>query len=320
MEKFISKEDLLLEIGSVFAKMENSKISLDDLNQLVKYTTDLHERSIILRYKAIEASVFGKEDLVEMTDVAPVIHDEDEENAENQYNLEEDLELNQEEVTHSIPEEVIDNIQDEIIEEKEVIVKEEPQPFGFNLFDFEEEVKEENSESTPNSSIISDQLEAEQQIEEELIPDTSTFSDDAEAIEGDNSFEETSPEEFQEQGFSSAKLEEDEVGEPTAFSYGELASFISKFNQVETITSTQFGLVKIDSLIGSFGLNERLQYINELFDGSSENFSDAIKVLDNQTTIDSAKTKVAELALINNWDIDSETIVEFMQKVVRRYA
>jgi len=318
MEKFISKEDLLLEIGSVFAKMENSEISLDDLNQLVKFTTDLNERSIILRYKAIEASVFGKEDLVEMTDVAPVIHDE--ENTENTNKVEEDLELNQEELTHSIPEQVIDNIQDEIIEEKEVIVKEEPQPFGFNLFDFEEEVKVENSESTENTSVIEDQLEAEKQIEEELILDTPNFSDDTETIEGDNSSEEISSEEFQEQEISNTNLEEDEVGEPTAFSYGELASFISKFNQVETITSTQFGLVKIDSLIGSFGLNERLQYINELFDGSSENFSDAIKVLDNQTTIDSAKTKVAELALINNWDIESETIVEFMQKVVRRYA
>lgn len=99
-----------------------------------------------------------------------------------------------------------------------------------------------------------------------------------------------------------------------------LATFLSKFNQIETMTSSQFGLVKIDSLIGSFGLNERLQYINELFDGSSENFSDAIKVLDNQSSVDSAKTKVAELALINNWDVESETIVEFMQKVLRRYA
>lgn len=318
MEKFISKEDLLLEIGSVFAKMENSDISLDDLNQLVKYTTDLHERSIILRYKAIEASVFGKEDLVEMTDVAPVIHDEV--NPETTNNVEEDLELNQEEITHSISEDVVD-AQDETIEEKEVIIKEEPQPFGFNLFDFEEEVKEEDSVVPDNEVDIEAELEVEHQIEEELIPKTPNFSDDSDSVEVNMSTtEEDSTKDVQIEGGSSEKQEEDEVGEPTAFSYGELASFISKFNQVETITSTQFGLVKIDSLIGSFGLNERLQYINELFDGSSENFSDAIKVLDNQTTIDSAKTKVAELALINNWDIESETIVEFMQKVVRRYA
>lgn len=318
MEKFISKEDLLLEIGSVFAKMENSDISLDDLNQLVKYTTDLHERSIILRYKAIEASVFGKEDLLEMIDVAPVIHDEV--NPETTSNVEEDLELNQAEITHSISEDVIDDAQDEIIEEKKVIIKEEPQPFGFNLFDFEEEVKEEDSLVPDNEGNIEGELEVEQQIEEELIPETPNISDDSDSVEVNMSYKEDSTEEVKTEEFSSVKLEEDEIGEPTAFSYGELASFISKFNQVETITSTQFGLVKIDSLIGSFGLNERLQYINELFDGSSENFSDAIKILDNQTTIDSAKTKVAELALINNWDIESETIVEFMQKVVRRYA
>lgn len=315
MEKFISKEDLLLEIGSVFAKMENAEISLDDLNKLVEYTTDLHERSIILRYKAIEASVFGKKDLVEMTDVAPVIHDDEKENAEITNNIDEDLDFDQDESEQIVSDEMIDSDEKQFFEEKEVDVKEEPQSFGFNLFDFEEENSPAINE---NNNIIENQLDIEQQIGEELNQETSGFNEDSVVNEHKNLDEETSNEVQIDE--VSTKNKEDEIGEPTAFSYGELATFLSKFNQIETMTSSQFGLVKIDSLIGSFGLNERLQYINELFDGSSENFSDAIKVLDNQSSVDSAKTKVAELALINNWDVESETIVEFMQKVLRRYA
>ena len=35
---------------------------------------------------------------------------------------------------------------------------------------------------------------------------------------------------------------------------------------------------------------------------------------------EAAKSKVAEFAVENNWDVDSETVEEFMQKIVRRYA
>ena len=67
-------------------------------------------------------------------------------------------------------------------------------------------------------------------------------------------------------------------------------------------------------------MNERLQFINELFDGSSESFANAIKGLDQQANSENARAKVAEYAIENNWDVDSETVEEFMQKVVRRYA
>ena len=75
----------------------------------------------------------------------------------------------------------------------------------------------------------------------------------------------------------------------------------------------------MDTLVGSFGLNERLQYINELFDGSSEDFSNAVKTLDNQSSSQNAFLKVAEIGTLNNWDIQSETVEEFMQKIKRRY-
>ncbi len=83
---------------------------------------------------------------------------------------------------------------------------------------------------------------------------------------------------------------------------------------------SKLGLTKIDTLIGSFGLNERLQYINELFDGSSEVFSDAIKTLDNQADYAAARQIMKDFAMNYHWDKESETVVEFAQKVARRYA
>ena len=62
-----------------------------------------------------------------------------------------------------------------------------------------------------------------------------------------------------------------------------------------------------------------MQFINELFGGSSETFSDAVKVLDARTGMDSAREKIAEFAAANNWeDADNETITDFVAKIKNR--
>lgn len=97
--------------------------------------------------------------------------------------------------------------------------------------------------------------------------------------------------------------------------------WIEKIRDVESHIPTSIIMSKLDTLIGSFGLNERLQFINELFGGSSETFSDAVKVLDARTGMDSAREKIAEFAAANNWeDADNETITDFVAKIKRRYA
>ena len=89
----------------------------------------------------------------------------------------------------------------------------------------------------------------------------------------------------------------------------------------ESQMTDSFALSKLDTLIGSFGLNERLQFINELFEGSSEAFSEAVKMLDTRTGMDSAREKMAEFAQGNNWDnADPETVSDFVSKIKRRYA
>lgn len=97
-------------------------------------------------------------------------------------------------------------------------------------------------------------------------------------------------------------------------------SFLDKLKTEDNSVASRFTHSKLDSLIGAFGLNERLRYINDLFDGSSELFSDAIKALDSQSSLDQANLKAATLATENNWDPEEEVVIEFMSYLNRRYA
>ena len=76
----------------------------------------------------------------------------------------------------------------------------------------------------------------------------------------------------------------------------------------------------LESLIGAFTLNEKLQFINELFDGSSDDFSTNIKQLDQLASMDAARNMLAELATTFNWDTESEIVEDFIFKICRRHA
>ena len=59
MAKFDSKEDLLSKIGEIYSAMSNGTLEIQQLDELVSLSEELHQRNIIIRYKAFEAKVFG---------------------------------------------------------------------------------------------------------------------------------------------------------------------------------------------------------------------------------------------------------------------
>ncbi len=77
---------------------------------------------------------------------------------------------------------------------------------------------------------------------------------------------------------------------------------------------------RLDSLNGAFGLNEKLQMIHELFDGSSELFYQAIQIFDSLPDFTQAKVVLTNYKQEFSWDLESNLVVEFVQKVARRYA
>jgi hypothetical protein len=76
----------------------------------------------------------------------------------------------------------------------------------------------------------------------------------------------------------------------------------------------------LETLAGAFTLNEKLQFINELFDGSSDDFSSSVKQLDQLANMDAARNMLAELSQSFNWDTESEIVEDFIYKICRRHA
>ncbi|MEY3236015.1 MAG: hypothetical protein RI883_116 [Bacteroidota bacterium] len=171
----------------------------------------------------------------------------------------------------------------EELEEKEEEIVEENPAFDFSLFDDTvEEVKEEELE--------------EDAIEHVSV--TATHTDDF--------------------GIHEDKIIMEQVTlTPTG---DENRAFLDKFTKKDMSSYNQISSAKIVTLIGAFGLNERLQYINELFDGSSEDFSEAIKAIDNFGSLEEALMKASIYAKQHNWDNSSETVEEFVHKIKRRYV
>ncbi len=212
------KSDLKL-LSDLIDRLEKGELSVDELAQMEEVTRRLHERSIILKYKAFE----NKSTSTEVKEVEP---------------------------------------EEETIEE----VEDEDPSFDMSIFDVTVED-------------IEKEIEEEESIE----------------IETDD---------------PATEIEEKDSG----------ATFIEKLNLQDRSIASAFTGGKLDSLIGAFGLNERLRFINNLFDGSSELFSDAVKALDSQSDLDAAKQKIDSLASEHSWDPEDDNVLEFMNYVNRRYA
>lgn len=97
-------------------------------------------------------------------------------------------------------------------------------------------------------------------------------------------------------------------------------TFLDQLHIEDNSIASRFAGSRIETLIGAFGLNERLRFINELFDGSSELFSEAIKSLDSQHSLEEALKCAEDYAHEHNWNPKDDTVVEFMVYLSRRYA
>lgn len=254
MSNLHSIETRLKAIQQLIGKLNQDSLSVDELDELVAYTRELYERSVILQYKAFEEKVFGQREIpapieVEVATVAEPVP-ADEPMAEAQ--------------------------------EEEVAMEEETQPtFDFSLFD--EPIAETVAENPAPET-------------EEHISVTHSSSDDHGVHEERVVVEQ-------------AKVSVNE---------GDASSLAAQFAR-DMAEFSGFS-APLSSLVGTFGLNERLQFINELFRGSSEEFAEAIKELDGLSSADEARQTAARYALRNNWQLDSETVHDFLGKLKRRYA
>ena len=210
-----------------------------------------------------------------------------------------DKETEVEKEEETIPDE---NKDIEIIFEEETTDIAEDSIIRFDLFatpEIESEVEED--EVLPEV-----EKEIEQSIEEEVLPEIEIKEEELveENLDSEEEIENTANDSAE----TSKEIAED------------ASSLFPKLMKIEKSIAQNYQVMTLETLIGSFTLNERLQFINELFDGSSDLFSSAIKRLDALDNRDSARSVIAEYAAENNWDLDGEVVEDFMLKICSRYA
>lgn len=257
MEGLEKYKSIIKSLSALVEKMENGTLSITELSDLEGLTRDLHERSIILKYKAFEEKV-GVASVVEVKEeISEESSEQVEEESEEPEEEDNELEFSLFEDTSST-EDVMEEILEKKEEEIEAIV----------------EVKiEEPIVETPIIEPVVETLKEEVNLSEPIKP-------------------------------------EDE----------QQGNFLDRLKTLPSSVSSQFTESKIESLNGAFGLNERLRYIRELFDGSNDLFAEAISSLDSQSSLGEASIKVEELAFSNSWDLEEEAVLEFMSLIKRRYA
>ena len=289
MSKFGSKEEILSSIQALFENIQSGSLTADEMESLVELTRELHERALILRYKSYEEKIFG---------IAPTkVEVQIEETFEEIEEATENIEI--EEEPHILS---FEEVEEEILEhEKQEVVNDEP-VFDFDMFEkaeeeiFAPEMIIEPTIEIEESNIFEEPIEEIQSDPEVLAP----IVDDTFEVESTPIFSEPEP-----------------IVEPAPEVNTDIFNRYS--NTADDSLSSRLMSAKLQTLVGSFGLNDKLQCIRELFAGSSEAFNQAIEQLDNQADFTAAKRVLAQFAQQFSWDLESNLTAEFIQKVERRY-
>ena len=271
---------ILGHLQSGVEKLESGHLSPEDMELLVEDAKELYERMVILRYKIYETNVLGVKEAVIS---ASIRHTEIE-----------------------TPIDLFGSIDEPTPEPAFEVTFASGQSDELNAAVFNDELEEEHIEEH-----IEEQEVEEEQIEEQIEE------------QEEEHIEEEQEERIEEKEEEPIDDEEEELIEHAAPSNWEPEFSGDQpiwMAEMEANIRDNRSVFPLESLIGAFTLNEKLQFINELFDGSSDDFSSNVKQLDQLASIDAARNMIAELADTYTWDTDSEIVEDFMYKICRRYA
>lgn len=100
------------------------------------------------------------------------------------------------------------------------------------------------------------------------------------------------------------------------------ASVNDKLSQGQTKVSLAEKLQKkaIADLRTAIGLNQKFLFMNDLFEGENAAYNEALHQLNSFSNLDDAKNLLLTLGTRYNWDLESESVLQFTDLVERRYA
>ncbi len=280
---------ILGHLESGLEKLESGQLSPEDMELLVEDAKELYERMVIMRYKIYETNVLGVSSPVVSASIRqPEI--------ETPIDLFGAIDLSAE------PEfEVTFANEDPVVEAETVVYPLEEE----DAEAFEEEVLEQEE-------VLEDEQQTEFFEQEDLIEQEDL---EASEVEADEELIAADEDLIEEEAAEEVPAPEEAHYEPQ-FS----ASQPIWMAEMEANIRDNRSVFPLETLAGAFTLNEKLQFINELFDGSSDDFSASVKQLDQLATMDAARNMLTELSQTFNWDTESEIVEDFLYKICRRHA
>lgn len=287
-------------------KLESGHLSPEDMELLVEDAKELYERMVILRYKIYETNVLGvKEPVIS----ASIRQTEIETPIDLFGSIDEPTPAPAFEVTFANGEPTDSALNDEETSTDEDLFEEEDQEVLADEVQEEESIEEDTIEEEAIEEELLEETIEQELFEEEAIEDETIVENLFEEVEEDQTNEEETIEEVVSEQAAPSSWEPEFSGDQPIW-----------MAEMEANIRDNRSVFPLESLIGAFTLNEKLQFINELFDGSSDDFSSNVKQLDQLASIDAARNMIAELADTFNWDTESEIVEDFIYKICRRYA
>ena len=268
-------------------KLESGHLSPEDMELLVEDAKELYERMVILRYKIYETNVLGVKEAVISASI-------------RQTEIETPIDL-------------FGSIDEPTPAPAFEVTFANDEPSESTIGDEEETLEEDLFEQEDEEEAIEEEASEEETIEQELIEEETIV---------ENLFEEVEEEAFEEEAIEEETIEQvvTEQAAPSSWEPEFSGDQPIWMAEMEANIRDNRSVFPLESLIGAFTLNEKLQFINELFDGSSDDFSSNVKQLDQLASIDAARNMIAELADTFSWDTESEIVEDFIYKICRRYA
>lgn len=210
-------------------------------------------------------------------------------------------------IRHKAFEQLAKNENSETIIESQVVEEVKPKKQKAEesslSFDFSEPVEETASEETAPAfepTLIADIIEDEPETSEEVMeatPDSVTMVDS----ESTNEIETDEPKDLNE----SFKSDSHSINDIFKSSDASLADRLSQSS--------------INDIKNHIDINKKFSYISKLFGGDNEAYNQNINVLNQCQDGDEARYLLEQLSNTYQWDVEDNTVVEFVQLVERRY-
>lgn len=315
MTSFDTLQSLNLRLTELTDQLSSSKLSKEELAEFETLSRKLYERAVILNYKSKEESVYGKttdkkanpvlpfstesNKQLEVEPVKPIAENDMEAIVEeHNSDIEEEYEAEQEIALETMDEE-------EIVNEEEVIADTEEVRFdfsgGFDTPEIEEKPKPEiNPQKTEESIKVESKIEPE--IKKEFVQESIAQKEER-MVDHD------------------PRPSLDEVLENKDTAEDKTASYYERFSKAyKAAAGDRLGTSKINSLKGAIGLNDRMLFINELFNGDVNSFNEVINKLDQLENNEVALRQLSEIAANENWNKEDSSVDAFAHLITRRYV